>query len=143
MEYVQSQLESVFGNKVTVNVKTMPKTTRVSNMLNGNYEVDYTGLTPGYNDPYAMLSVMMTGENYNFGKWSNKTYDQALNNSNKAKTKEQRMNYLLKANQVMNDEQPLTPLYHDGQAWMVKSNVHNVVFTDGGNFSFRNAYATK
>lgn len=141
MEYVQSQLEEIFGSKLTLNVKSMPKTTRVSNMLNGNYDVDFTGLTTGYNDPYAMLSVMMTGQSYNFGKWSNKEYDNALEKSDKEMNPTKRMEYLLEAAQVMNDQQPLTPLYHDGQAWMVRENVHNLGF-NGGSFYFRNTYVT-
>lgn len=141
MEYVQSQLETVFKNKVTVNVSSMPKTTRVSKMLNGDYEVDFTGLTPDYADPYATLSVMRSNENYNFGKWKNADYDKAVNNSGKEMNAQKRLNYLLKAVQVMNDEQPLTPLYHDGQAWLVRKNVHNLSF-NMGSFSFRNAYVT-
>lgn len=141
-EYVQSQLESVFGNKLTVNVKTMPKTTRVSNMLNGKYDLDFTGLTPGFTDPYAMLSVMMSGENYNFGKWSSKTYDAALNASAKELNSTKRLAYLLKAAQVLNDQQPLTPLYHDGQAWMVRKSVHKVEFVNGS-FYFKNVYVTE
>ncbi|MBP2057089.1 oligopeptide transport system substrate-binding protein [Lactobacillus colini] len=139
MEYIQSQLESTFNKKVMVNVHSMPKTSRVSQMLNGDYEVDYTGLTSGYTDPYSMLSVMRTGENYNFGRWSNNKFDNALNESNREMNSKQRLNYLVEAAQVMNDEQPLSPLFHDGQAWMVKKNIHNLEFSMGS-FSFRNVY---
>ncbi|GAA0191891.1 hypothetical protein GCM10008918_13420 [Lactobacillus kefiranofaciens subsp. kefiranofaciens] len=141
MEYVQSQLESTFGKKVEVHVQSMPKTTRVSNMLNGKYDVDFTGLTTNYNDPYSMLSVMMSGENYNFGKWSNKQYDQYLTLSSKEMNVKKRLSDLVKAEQVLDNQQPLTPLYHDGQAWMVRGNVHNLVFNS--NFDFRNTFVTK
>ncbi|CDI43862.1 peptide ABC transporter substrate-binding protein [Lactobacillus helveticus] len=141
MEYVQSQLESTFGKKVEVHVQSMPKTTRVSNMLNGKYDVDFTGLTTGYNDPYAMLSVMMSGGNYNFGKWSNKQYDQYLTLSSEEMNVKKRLTDLVKAEQVLDDQQPLTPLYHDGQAWMVRRNVHGLVFN--GSFDFRNTFVTK
>ena len=36
---------------MVINVKSMPKTTRVSNMLNGNYDIGFTGLTTSYNEP--------------------------------------------------------------------------------------------
>lgn len=142
MEYVQSQLEDTFGSKLTLNVRSMPKTTRVSNMLNGDYDVDFTGLTTDYNDPYAMLSVMMKGQNYNFGKWDNAAYNTALEKSDKEMNANKRMKYLLEAAQVLNDQQPLTPLYHDGQAWMVRESVHNLGF-NGGSFDFKNTYVTK
>lgn len=142
MEYVQSQLESTFTKKMVINVKSMPKTTRVSNMLNGNYDIDFTGLTTSYNDPNSMLNVMTTGENYNFGKWSNKKFDQYLKESNEEMNPNKRLESLVKAEEVLDVQQPLTPLYHDGQAWMVRKNVHNLGFTSG-NFNFRNTYVTK
>lgn len=142
MEYVQSQLESTFGKKMVVNVKSMPKTTRVSNMLNGKYDVDFTGLTTSYNDPNSMLTTMKTGENYNFGKWSNKKFDQYLDASNDEMNPQKRLADLVKAEETLDNEQPLTPLYHDGQAWMVRENVHNLGFT-AGNFNFRDTYVTK
>lgn len=142
MEYVQSQLESTFGKKMVVNVKSMPKTTRVSDMLNGKYDVDFTGLTTSYNDPNSMLTTMKTGENYNFGKWSNKKFDQYLDASNDEMNPQKRLADLVKAEETLDNEQPLTPLYHDGQAWMVRENVHNLGFT-AGNFNFRDTYVTK
>lgn len=142
MEYVQSQLESIFTKKMVINVKSMPKTTRVSNMLNGNYDIDFTGLTTSYNDPNSMLNVMTTGENYNFGKWSNKKLDQCLKESNEEMNPNKRLESLVKAEEVLDAQQPLTPLYHDGQAWTVRKNVHNLGFTSG-NFNFRNTYVTK
>lgn len=142
LEYVQSQFENSFGDKVEVHVQSMPKTTRVSKMLNGDYDVDYTGLNPAFNDPYAMLSVMATGQNYNFGKWSNKQYDHLLDLSSKEMNVNKRLQYLVKAEQVLDNEQPLTPLFHDGQAWMVRQNVHNLGFSLG-KFNFKDTYVTK
>lgn len=142
LEYVQSQLESTFGKKVDAHVRIMPKTTRVSKMLNGNYDVDYTGLNPAFTDPYAMLSVMATGENYNFGKWSNKQYDNYLDASSKEMDVNKRLKNLVNAEKVLDSEQPLSPLFHDGQAWMVRSSVHDLEFTLG-KFKFKNTYVVK
>ena len=139
MEFVQSELESTFGKKLTVNVRSMPKTTRVANMLNGKYDVDYTGLTSGYLDPYSMLHTMMSGENYNFGKWSNKNFDQYMKASDRQMNTFKRLQDLFNGERVLMDQQPLSPLFHDGQAWMVRPGVHNLEF-DSGNFNFRNAY---
>ena len=53
-----------------------------------------------------------------------------------------RLQYLVKAEQVLDNEQPLTPLFHDGQAWMVRQNVHNLGFSLG-KFNFKDTYVTK
>ncbi len=55
---------------------------------------------------------------------------------------EKRLADLTKAEEILDNEQPLTPLYHDGQAWMVRENIHNLGFTSG-NFNFRDTYVTK
>ncbi|GAA2866773.1 peptide ABC transporter substrate-binding protein [Lactobacillus intestinalis] len=142
MEYLQSQLESTFGKQMVVNVRSMPKTTRVSNMLNGKYDVDLTGLITDYTDPNSMLGSMTTGENYNFGKWSNKKFDRYINASNKEMNTQKRLEDLTKAEEVLDSQQPLTPLYHEGQAWMVRPNIHKLGFTSGS-FNFRNTYVTQ
>lgn len=142
MEYLQSQLESTFGKKMAVNVRSMPATTRVNYMLNGKYDVDFTGLTTDFTDPYSMLTAMKTGENFNFGKWSNKKFDQYLNTANKEMNSEKRLANLVKAEEVLDNEQPLTPLFHGGKAWMVRENVHNLGFT-AGYFNFRDTSVTE
>lgn len=138
LEFVQSQLEDTFGKKVDVTVRSMPKTTRVKKMLNGDFEAVFTGLTSGYLDPNSQLHTMMTGQSYNFGKWSNKDFDKYMNNSDKELNPTKRLEDLYNAERVLTDQQGLTPLFHDGQAWMVRPSVKNVEFL-GGNFSFKDA----
>lgn len=89
-----------------------------------------------------MLGSMTTGENYNFGKWSNKKFDRYINASNKEMNTQKRLEDLTKAEEVLDSQQPLTPLYHEGQAWMVRPNIHKLGFTSGS-FNFRNTYVTQ
>ena len=58
LEFVQSQLEDTFGKKVDVTVRSMPKTTRVKKMLNGDFEAVFTGLTSGYLDPNSTFLTL-------------------------------------------------------------------------------------
>ena len=137
-EYLQSCFKAAFGDKVDVSVSNLPKTTRVSRMLNGQYQVTLTGLTSDFPDPYNFLKYMLTGQSYNFGKWSSKAFDQAVNKSQTA-TGAKRLSYLLQAEEVLTNQQALTPLYHMGRAWLVRPTVHGVVF-NGGSYWFAHAY---
>ena len=61
-----------------------------------------------------------------------------MNNSDKELNPTKRLEDLYNAERVLTDQQGLTPLFHDGQAWMVRPSVKNVEFL-GGNFSFKDA----
>lgn len=138
-EYLQSCFKAAFGDKVDVQVSNLPKTTRVSRMLNGDYQVTLTGLTSDFPDPYGFLKYMQTGQSYNFGKWSDSSYDKAVQASQSASSTKERKADLLKAEQVLTNQQALSSLYHLGQAWLVRKTVHGVVF-NGGSYWFGHAY---
>jgi oligopeptide transport system substrate-binding protein len=56
----------------------------------------------------------------------------------------QRWNDLAKAEQIIIEQQGVTPLYHAASAWMIRPSVKNVVFNGAGaNYDFKTAYVTK
>ena len=140
-EFIQSALTEAFGSQISVSVNNLPKTTRVSRQIAGNYDVVLGGLTSDFPDPYHFLAYMQSGQTYNFGKWSNKAYDKAVKASltmNKAKRKQE----LLKAEKIIIDQEAISPLYHMGQAWMIRPTIKNLVF-NGEYPDFKTTYATK
>lgn len=64
-----------------------------------------------------------------------------MSDSDKELNPAKRLEDLYNAERVLTDQQGLTPLFHDGQAWMVRSSAKNVEFL-GGNFNFRNAFVS-
>ncbi|ABJ57903.1 peptide ABC transporter substrate-binding protein [Lactobacillus delbrueckii] len=140
-EFIQSALTEAFGGKMTVSVNNLPKTTRVSRQIANNFDVVLGGLTSDFPDPYHFLAYMQSGQTYNFGKWSNKEYDKAVKASlTMAKTK--RRKALLKAEKILIDQEAISPLYHMGQAWMIRPNIKNLVF-NGEYPDFKTTYAVK
>ena len=140
-EFIQSALTEALGDQISVSVSNLPKTTRVARQLAGKYQVVLGGLTSDFPDPYHFLSYMTSGQAYNFGKWTNKSYDKAVKAS-LTMNKQKRKAALLKAEQIIINQQPVSPLYHMGQAWMIRPNIKNLVF-NGEYPDFKHTYAVK
>lgn len=140
-EFIQSALTEAFGGKMTVSVNNLPKTTRVSRQIANKFDVVLGGLTSDFPDPYHFLAYMQSGQTYNFGKWSNKEYDKAVKAS-LTMDKTKRRKALLKAEKILIDQEAISPLYHMGQAWMIRPNIKNLVF-NGEYPDFKTTYAVK
>ncbi|MCD5506895.1 peptide ABC transporter substrate-binding protein [Lactobacillus delbrueckii] len=140
-EFIQSALTEAFGGKMTVSVNNLPKTTRVSRQIANKFDVVLGGLTSDFPDPYHFLAYMQSGQTYNFGKWSNKEYDKAVKAS-LTMDKTKRRKALLKGEKILIDQEAISPLYHMGQAWMIRPNIKNLVF-NGEYPDFKTTYAVK
>ena len=138
-EFVQSQLENNLG--IDVQVQSIPKKTRINRMMSGNFDVVSTGWNADFADPISFLDLQTTGASYNYGKWSNKTYDKYVAASKTTASTSDRFDDLAKAEQILLEEQGVTPLYHPVEAWMVKPSVKGVIYNGAGaNYSFKYAY---
>lgn len=138
-EFVQSQLENNLG--IDVQVQSIPKKTRINRMMSGNFDVVSTGWNADFADPISFLDLQTTGASYNYGKWSNKTYDKYVAASKTTGSTSTRFDDLAKAEQILLEEQGVTPLYHPVEAWMVKPSVKGVIYNGAGaNYSFKYAY---
>ncbi len=138
-EFVQSQLENNLG--IDVQVQSIPKKTRINRMMSGNFDVVSSGWNADFADPISFLDLQTTGASYNYGKWSNKTYDKYVAASKTTASTSDRFDDLAKAEQILLEEQGVTPLYHPVEAWMVKPSVKGVIYNGAGaNYSFKYAY---
>lgn len=138
-EFVQSQLENNLG--IDVQVQSIPKKTRLTRMMSGNFDVVSTGWNADFSDPISFLDLQTTGASYNYGKWSNKEYDKYVAASKTTGSDADCFKDLAKAEQILLEEQGVTPLYHPIEAWMVKPSVKGVIYNGAGaNYSFKYAY---
>ncbi|ALT46622.1 peptide ABC transporter substrate-binding protein [Lactobacillus delbrueckii] len=138
-EFVQSQLEDNLG--IDVQVQSIPKKTRMNKMMSGNFDVVSTRWNADFADPISFLDLQTTGASYNYGKWSNKTYDKYVAASKTTGSTSTRFKELAKAEQILLEEQGVTPLYHPVEAWMVKPSVKGMIYNGAGaNYSFKYAY---
>lgn len=141
-EYLQSQLEQHLKG-LTVTVNNVPKKTRIAKSESGDFDLVLSGWAADYSDPVSFLDMFTTDASYNNGKWSNKEYDQLIADAKgkDATDKSARMNDLVKASRLLNNDQGVAPLYQLAQASLVKTNVKGVVYnTAGVQFNWKGAY---
>ena len=139
-EFVQSQLETAFGDKITVKVQSIPSKTKLNRVLAGNFECTLSGWIADYADPISFLECETTGNSYNYGSWSNKEYDKLIAAS-KTSSGEARMKLLAKAENILMVNQGVTPLTQANKAWMIKSKVKGIIYNSAGVcYNFKYAY---
>lgn len=142
-ESIQSNLEENLKG-LTINISSMPKKSALSRGVAGNFEIFLMGWQADFNDPISFLDMNTTNNSYNWQKWSNKKYDKLVAASKTTSSSSQRWNDLAKAEQIIIEQQGVTPLYHAASAWMIRPSVKNVVFNGAGaNYDFKTAYVTK
>ena len=116
---------------LTVNLVVEPKKQRVQDMQDGNFELGLTRWGPDYADPMTYLGMWVTGNNNNYGLWSNSEYDAIIEECTTgeiAQDEEARWQKLYDAEQIVMDEAVIFPLYTQCNAEMISSNVTGVEF---------------
>jgi ABC-type oligopeptide transport system substrate-binding subunit len=139
-QFVQSQLQKLKG--LTVEVKSEPKPARVKAMLGSDFQLVLTGWAGDYADPMSFLGLWKTGATMDFGKWSNKEYDDLLTaaSTTHALNAKKRMADLGKADQVYQKEVPAVTLYYAASSVAMNHKVTGVQVNHvGAMFDFTKA----
>lgn len=110
-EFLQSQLESKLpGLKVTV--KNLPSKSAYNLVTNGKYDLYLSLWLNDYADPYSELQTLEKTNSYNYGKYTSAAYNNELSQARKkAATRSVYFSHLLKAQEQMNQDYPVLPLY--------------------------------
>jgi oligopeptide transport system substrate-binding protein len=143
-EYVQSQWSKLPNFKVTNS--NLPYKTRLARSAAGQFDAVVTLWGADFPDPITDLSLFTSGNSYNDGKWSNKTYDKLVKeatttNANKPAARWQN---LVDAQKVLLKDQGIIPIYQSGKPQLMKSKVKGIVyFPVSSNWDFSKAYISK
>ena len=80
----------------------------------------------------------------NFGKWDNEKYNSLLADSKTTGDVNKRNHDLEDAEKILLEEQGVSPLFHQQEAWMVKPSVKGVIYNGAGaSYNFKHAYVAK
>ena len=116
---------------LTVNLRTEPKKQRVEDMQDGNFQLALTRWGPDYADPMTYLGMWVTGNDNNYGLWSNEDYDAIITECTIGKTAmdaEERWAELFKAEEIVLNEAVIFPIYGQCNAEMLSSKVTGIEF---------------
>lgn len=116
---------------LTVNLVIEPKKQRVEDMQNGDFQLGLTRWGPDYADPMTYLGMWITGNNNNYGLWSNEEFDSIIaecTTGDLCTDPEGRWARLYDAEKIVMDEAVIYPLYTQANAEMMSPNVTGVEF---------------
>lgn len=139
-EFLQSQLESkLTGLKVTV--KNLPSKSAYNLVANGKYDLYLSLWLNDYADPYSELQTLEKTNSHNYGKYASAAYNNELSQARKkASTRSVYFSHLLKAQEQMNQDYPVLPLYTMVEDHLVNSNLKGVLWHKVGMVDYTRAY---
>ena len=116
---------------LTINLQPMTKAERLDKIQNDNYDICLTRWGPDYADPMTYMGMWITGNNNNYGFWSNKEYDEIIADCTTGKyvsDYDGRWDALHKAERIVMDEAVIAPLYTKSNANLINSAVSGIEF---------------
>ena len=141
-QYLQSQwTKELKGLKI--NITNIPEKSSDSRAQQGNFDIYLSHWGGDFNDPMTFMQIPMTGTSYNYGKWSNSTYDNLVKKAGNedANNPEKRWNDLVSAAKIVNVNQTITPIYQQTTAYLQNKRVHGIIHnTAGTQWSYKYAY---
>ncbi|WP_369957468.1 peptide ABC transporter substrate-binding protein [Levilactobacillus brevis] len=143
-EFVQSQWSKLPGLKVTNS--NLPFKTRLARSQSGDFDAVVSAWGADFPDPISFLSLFTSGNSYNNGRWSSKAYDKyvAAATGKDANNTAARWSDMVNAQKTILNDQGIIPIYQQGKAQLVKSNVKGLTyFPTGANWDFSTAYISK
>lgn len=140
-EYIQNNWETNLPG-LTVTLNSKPKKTRLDLMNDQAYDICLTRWGPDYADPQTYLDLFIsTNEANNAGRYNNADYDAKVlagTSGEDATDAEARWQDFIDAEKIIVDTVGVIPVYQNGGAYMIKSNIKGVEFHSAGVDSFRN-----
>ncbi|MDD3213488.1 MAG: peptide ABC transporter substrate-binding protein [Eubacteriales bacterium] len=126
--FIQQEWQNTLPG-VTVELKVETKKQRIQDIQNGDYNTCLTRWGPDYADPMTYLGMWVTGNNNNYGLWSNEEYDSIIKNcvsGELAMDPAGRWQALKDAEKIVMDNMVILPVYQKCNAMMVKGSVQNL-----------------
>ena len=136
--FIQEQWKKALG--ITVDIKPMPYKARIQSLVDGSFDIIYSGWNPDYNDPMTFLDMFMMTNANNYGHHENKKYDELVANAMKEVDVEKRQEMLIEAEKMLILEDfAIAPMYFRTQPYIFSDKMTGVTrsgfqewdFTDG------------
>ncbi|WP_204120483.1 MULTISPECIES: peptide ABC transporter substrate-binding protein [Levilactobacillus] len=143
-EFLQSSLQKLPNVKVSIN--TIPYVQLITRQHNKNYDLTLSGWQSVFADPINFLDVYESNSSYNTSSWSNKQYDQLLDESENKDGNQasKRWSKLVAAEKVLMNDQGTIPLYQAAKSQLLRKNVKNINYNPAGvPYDFKTTYIAK
>ena len=133
--YLQNALSKLDGIKVEMVATT--KQDRIYNkQKNGDFDLAMTRWGPDYGDPTTYLTIALSTNSNNYGKWSNSEYDQLVNQVGVESDAKARWQEMIDAEKILLDDYAYIPVFEKGAATLQNPKVKNLVIKPCRTISF-------
>ena len=127
---IKRQLESALPG-FTLKLNFIQKSKRLKAIGAGDYEITLTRWGPDYADPMTYLAMWVTANEYNYGRYSNSSYDAIVTNCNDgelATKPAERWTAMKQAEEIIMKDAAIFPLYQQCNSDMIRSGVKGIAF---------------
>ena len=130
-EYLQGSFSKLKGLKVNM-VATVKKDRIYNRQANGNYQIACTRWGPDYADPTTYLNLFLTGNQNNYGKYSNAKVDSLMNQVQAESDLNKRWDLMTQVEKTALDDLAYIPVFEKGAAALKAKNVKGLVHSAVG-----------
>lgn len=126
--FIANQLEKNLEG-LTINLKQVPFEQRLELDSKMDYELQFSGWSPDYLDPYTYLNLWITDSGNNNMGYSNPEYDALLKKSatKYALDPVKRYETLLKAEELLFEDAAIAPIYQSARAQLISPKMEGVI----------------
>ncbi len=129
--YLKSSFDKLDGLTATTTATT--KQDRIYNkMKNGDYEIAITRWGPDYADPTTYLTLALSGNSNNYGRYSNKDFDALIDEINTESDTAKRWELMKDAEAVLVNDLGFIPVFEKGSAVLQNTAVKGFVIKTVG-----------
>lgn len=130
--FLQSQWKKNLG--VDVDLVTKPYSSRLQAMRDDKFQMAISAWGADYDDPMSYMDLWAAPKTPFRGSFSNKEYDKLITSAKKEEDEEKRMDELLKTEKILlKEDAVLAPLYYEGEAYLINSNLEGLAYHPWGN----------
>ena len=130
-EYLQGSFSKLKGLKVNM-VATVKKDRIYNREANGNFQVVCTRWGPDYADPTTYLNLFLTGNQNNYGKYSNAKVDSLMKQVQAESDLNKRWDLMTQVEKTALDDLAYIPVFEKGAAALKAKNVKGLVHSAVG-----------
>lgn len=110
----------------------------------GTYQVARAGWCADYNEPTTFLNIMQSNSSNNTSHYKSERFDQTIKSAVVAPTAEERVKAYQKAEQILDEDSAILPIYYYVNSRLVKPHVGGYTGQDAlGNFYSKDMYIIK
>lgn len=124
--YLQNALSKLNGIKIEM-VATTKQDCIYNKQKNGDFDLVVTRWGPDYGDPTTYLTIALSTNSNNYGKWKNSEYDQLVNQVGVESDVEKRWQEMKDAEKILLDDYAYIPVFEKGAATLQNMKVKNLV----------------